>query len=93
MKLYQGVTLGALSIPRDERGRAIRGRKRHPTVEDNVTVYANATVLGGETVLGADSVVGGSVFVTQSVPPASRVALRPPELTVRSKAEAGDWVI
>jgi serine O-acetyltransferase len=93
VKLYQGVTLGALSIPRDERGRAIRGRKRHPTVEDNVTVYANATVLGGETVLGADSVVGGSVFVTQSVPPASRVALRPPELTVRSKAEAGDWVI
>jgi serine O-acetyltransferase len=93
VKLYQGVTLGALSIPRDERGRAIRGRKRHPTVEDNVTIYANATVLGGETVLGADSVVGGSVFVTQSVPPASRVALRPPELTVRSKAEAGDWVI
>jgi serine O-acetyltransferase len=93
VKLYQGVTLGAISIPRDERGRAIRGRKRHPTVQDNVTIYANATVLGGETVLGADSVVGGSVFVTQSVPPASRVALRPPELTVRSKAEAGDWVI
>ncbi len=93
VKLYQGVTLGALSIPRDERGRAIRGRKRHPTVEDNVTVYANATVLGDETVLGADSVVGGSVFVTQSVPPASRVALRPPELTVRSRSEAVDWVI
>ena len=93
MKLYQGVTLGALSIPKDARGRVIRDTKRHPTVEDNVTVYANATVLGGETVLGADSVVGGSVFVTTSVPPGSRVALRPPEMTVRSKADAGDFVI
>jgi serine O-acetyltransferase len=93
VKLYQGVTLGALSIPRDERGRVIRDTKRHPTVEDGVTVYANATVLGGHTVLGADSVVGGSVFVTTSVPPASRVALRPPEMTVRSKADAGDFVI
>jgi serine O-acetyltransferase len=71
----------------------IRDTRRHPTVEDNVTIYANATVLGGRTVIGADAVVGGSVFVTQSVPPGSRVALRPPELTVRSKAEAGDWVI
>jgi serine O-acetyltransferase len=93
VKLYQGVTLGALSIPRDERGRVIRDTRRHPTVEDNVTVYANATVLGGQTVLGADSVVGGSVFVTSSVPPGSRVALRPPEMSVRSKAEAGDFVI
>jgi serine O-acetyltransferase len=93
VKLYQGVTLGALSIPRDERGRVIRDTKRHPTVEDGVTVYANATVLGGQTVLGADSVVGGSVFVTGSVPPGSRVALRPPDMTVRSKADAGDFVI
>jgi serine O-acetyltransferase len=93
VKLYQGVTLGALSIPRDERGRVIRDTKRHPTAEDNVTVYANATVLGGQTVLGADSVVGGSVFITQSIPPGTRVALRPPEMTVRSKAEAGDFVI
>lgn len=93
VKLYQGVTLGALSIPKDARGRVIRDTKRHPTVEDNVTVYANATVLGGETVIGADAVVGGSVFVTTSVPPSSRVALRPPEMTVRSKADAGDFVI
>jgi serine O-acetyltransferase len=93
VKLYQGVTLGALSIPKDARGRVIRDTKRHPTVEDGVTVYANATVLGGETVLGADSIVGGSVFVTTSVPSASRVALRPPEMTVRSKADAGDFVI
>jgi serine O-acetyltransferase len=93
VKLYQGVTLGALSIPRDERGRVIRDTKRHPTVQNDVTVYANATVLGGHTVLGEGSVVGGSVFVTSSVPAGSRVALRPPEMTVRSKADAGDFVI
>jgi len=93
VKLYQGVTLGALSIPRDERGRVIRDTKRHPTVEDGVTIYANATVLGGRTVIGTDSVVGGSVFVTESVPPSTRVALRPPEMTVRAKADAGDFVI
>jgi serine O-acetyltransferase len=93
VKLYQGVTLGALSIPKDERGRVIRDTKRHPTVEDGVTIYANATVLGGRTVIGTDSVVGGSVFVTESVPPSTRVALRPPEMTVRAKADAGDFVI
>jgi serine O-acetyltransferase len=93
VKLYQGVTLGALSIPKDERGRVIRDTKRHPTVEDDVTVYANATVLGGNTVLGRGSVVGGSVFVTTSIPPDCRVALRPPEMTVRSKADAGDFAI
>jgi len=86
VKLYQGVTLGALSIPRDERGRVIRDTKRHPTVEDNVTVYANATVLGGDTVVGAGSVVGGSVFITQSIPAGTRVALRPPEVRVGSAA-------
>ena len=93
VKLYQGVTLGAISIPRDERGRVIRDTKRHPTVEDGVTIYANATVLGGDTVVGADSVVGGSVFVTESVPGSTRVAVRPPEMTLRSKSDAGDFVI
>ena len=93
VKLYQGVTLGALSIPRDERGRVIRDTKRHPTVEDGVTIYANATVLGGHTVIGAESVVGGSVFIIESVPPSTRVALRPPEVTVRAKADAGDFAI
>jgi serine O-acetyltransferase len=93
VKLYQGVTLGALSIPRDARGRVIRDTKRHPAVEDGVTIYANATVLGGNTVIGADSVVGGSVFVTESVPASTRVALRPPEMTLRTKASAGDFVI
>lgn len=75
VKLYQGVTLGALSMPKDERGQIIRGRKRHPTVEDDVTIYANATVLGGTTVLGQGSVIGGGVFLTKSVPPNTRVAL------------------
>jgi serine O-acetyltransferase len=82
VKLYQGVTLGARSLPRDERGRIIRGSKRHPTVEDRVTVYANATVLGGETTLGEGSVIGGSTFVTESVPAHAHVALKAPELRV-----------
>jgi serine O-acetyltransferase len=85
VKIYQGVTLGALSIPRDERGRVIRSTKRHPTVKDNVTVYANAIVLGGETVLEENSVIGGSVFLTSSVPAGSTVTINPPELRVRSR--------
>lgn len=87
VKLYQGVTLGALSIPRDERGRAIRGVKRHPTVEDDVTLYANAIVLGGETVVGRGAVIGGSVFITSSVPPYSTVTFKPPELHYRKRGD------
>ena len=82
VKLYQGVTLGAISHPRDEQGRVIRNTKRHPTVEDGATLHANATVLGGTTVVGEESIVGGSVFLTQTVPKRSRVALKPPELRV-----------
>ena len=94
VKLYQGVTLGALSHPRDERGRVVRNTKRHPTVEDNVTIYANAIVLGGETRIGADCVVGGSVFLTRSVPAGSRVAMKPPELSVRgAEPQAPDFAI
>lgn len=84
VKLYQGVTLGALSIAQGVDGAVIRGTKRHPTVENDVTVYANATVLGGHTVLGSGSVIGGSVFVTKSIPAGSRVALKAPEPRVRS---------
>jgi serine O-acetyltransferase len=73
VKLYQGVTLGALSFPRDEKGRLIRGQKRHPTIEDNVIIYAGATILGGDTVIGEGSVIGGNVWLTQSVPAGSRV--------------------
>jgi serine O-acetyltransferase len=80
VKLYQGVTLGALSMPRDAEGNLIRDSKRHPTLEDQVTIYANATVLGGETVIGKGSLLGGSVFITRSVPEGHRVALDPPKL-------------
>ncbi len=85
VKLYQGVTLGALSFPRDASGQIIRGKKRHPTVENGATLYANATVLGGQTVVGAGSVIGGSVFLTRSVPPRSRVSLKEPELRVATR--------
>lgn len=86
VKIYQGVTLGALSFTKDKRGRVIREAKRHPTVEDNVTIYANAIILGGDTVLGEGSVIGGSVFVTSSVPQGSVVTFKPPELRVKSRA-------
>jgi serine O-acetyltransferase len=79
VKIYQGVTLGALSIPRDERGLVIRGKKRHPTIEDNVVIYAGATILGGDTVIGRGSVVGGNTWVTHSIPPRSRVISTPQE--------------
>jgi serine O-acetyltransferase len=72
VKLYQGVTLGALSIPRDEVDPR-RGRKRHPTIEDDVTIYAGASIHGGETVIGKGSVIGGNVWLTKSVPPGSKV--------------------
>jgi serine O-acetyltransferase len=90
VKLYQGVTLGALSFPKDESGRVIRGTKRHPTVEDGVTIYANATVLGGTTVLGKGALVGGSVFLTQSVPAGARVAIKAPELQVKTADRRDD---
>lgn len=89
VKIYQGVTLGALSFAKDERGRLIRGTKRHPTIEDGVIIYANATVLGGTTVVGAGTEVGGSVFLTKSVPGDSVVKVTPPELKLRSKLPAG----
>jgi serine O-acetyltransferase len=77
VKVYQGVTLGALSIPRDERGKVIRGKKRHPTIEDDVVIYAGATILGGDTVVGKGSVVGGNTWVVRSVPAHSRVISTP----------------
>ncbi|MGO9993119.1 MAG: serine O-acetyltransferase [Steroidobacteraceae bacterium] len=90
VKLYQGVTLGALSFPRDAAGHIIRNKKRHPTVESGATLYANATILGGQTVIGADSVIGGSAFITRSVPPRSRVSLKDPELRVASRDGAAE---
>ena len=87
VKVYQGVTLGALSFRKDQRGRVIREAKRHPTVGDSVTIYANAIILGGDTVIGEKSVIGGSVFVTSSVPPNSVVTFKPPELRMKTRGE------
>jgi serine O-acetyltransferase len=84
VKIYQGVTLGALSFPTDADGHLLRGHKRHPTIEDRVVIYANATVLGGRTVIGHDSVIGSSVWVTRSVSPLTTVTLEKPQLKVRS---------
>lgn len=75
VRLYQGVTLGATSI---RNASALRGKKRHPTIENDVTIYAGATILGGDTVIGAGSVIGGNVFLTESVPPGSRVMAEAP---------------
>jgi serine O-acetyltransferase len=85
VKIYQGVTLGALSIPKDERGNVIRGKKRHPTIEDDVVIYAGATILGGDTVVGKGSVVGGNTWVIHSVPPRSRVISTPQEQRIERK--------
>jgi serine O-acetyltransferase len=84
VRLYQGVTLGALSLSRDE-CKTLRNRKRHPTIEDDVIIYSNATVLGGETVIGAKSVIGGNVWLTDSVPPETEVFLKKPELIVKTR--------
>ena len=84
VKLYQGVTLGALSFPKDEHGHPIKGIKRHPNVEDNVTIYAGATILGGETTIGAGSEIGGNVWLIHSVPPDSRVYNQQPRPLIRS---------
>jgi len=72
VRIYQGVTLGALSLPRDA-GESLRNTRRHPTIEDEVIIYAGATILGGDTIIGARSVIGGNVWLTASVPPDTKV--------------------
>jgi len=84
VKIYQGVTLGALSFPQDERGQIIRGQKRHPTLEDDVTVYAEATLLGDITI-GKGSVIGGNVWIRESVPAGIMVAISKPEARYKKK--------
>ncbi|MBI2478383.1 MAG: serine acetyltransferase [Planctomycetia bacterium] len=85
VKLYQGVTLGALSFPTDADGNIIRNMKRHPTLEDRVVIYASATVLGGKTVIGHDSVIGSSVWLTKSVAPHTTVTIESPKLRIRAE--------
>jgi serine O-acetyltransferase len=83
VKIYHGVTLGAFS---NKAGRLDKDKKRHPTIEDDVTIYPNATVLGGETVVGRGSIVGGNAWLTESVEPYTRVLIEPPSLQVRAPA-------
>jgi serine O-acetyltransferase len=82
VKIYQGVTLGALA---PAFGQALRGQKRHPTIEDDVTSYAGATILGGNTTIGQGAVIGGNVFITTSVPPLNQVSAEPPKLKYRDR--------
>ncbi len=84
VKVYQGVTLGALSFPRDENGAILRNVKRHPTIEDEVVIYANATILGGHTVIGHHSVIGSSAWITRSIEPNTTVTIENPRLKYRS---------
>ena len=81
VKIYQGVTLGALST---RKGQQLSGIKRHPTIEDNVVIYANTTILGGETIIGANSVMAGNTFVTKSIPANTKVASTMPELEIKT---------
>jgi serine O-acetyltransferase len=92
VKLYHAVTLGARSFQKDDQGKIKKGGKRHPTVEDDVTIYPNSTVLGGETVIGARSTIGGNVFLMQSVPPDSLIYYEEKQLKIVSKKKqtAGD---
>ena len=86
VRLYQGVTLGALSLSRDK-VEELRNHKRHPTIGDDVIIYAGATILGGRTVVGEGSIIGGNVWITESVPPKTKVLLKAPEQVVIDRGE------
>ena len=83
VKIYQGVTLGALST---RGGQSLRHMKRHPTLEDNVTVYSGASILGGETVIGQGAIIGSNAFITSSVPSGTRVSIKNPELQFKDRS-------
>ena len=90
VKVYQGVTLGGLTVRKDE-----ADTKRHPTIEDNVIIYANSTILGGKTTIGADSIIGGNCFIVESVP-ANSIVYHQPIITVKNKkdfTEPLNWII
>ena len=86
VKIYQGVTLGALSFPKDACGMIIKGAKRHPTIEDGVTIYAGATILGAVTI-GKKSVIGGNVWLTESTEPGTKITIAAPELTINKSCK------
>lgn len=94
VKLYQGVTLGALST---RQGQQLADVKRHPTIRDNVTIYSNSTVLGGETVIGENTIIGGNTFITESIPANTKVSAKSPELVIKkprtsvSATNVWDW--
>lgn len=88
VKVYQGVTLGARSFPKDERGHIIKGQKRHPTIADNVTIYPNATILGGETTIGSGVTVGGNAYVMESVESGHLVVQESPKLHLKKKKKS-----
>ncbi len=87
VKIYQGVTLGALST---RSGQLLRDVKRHPTIEDHVTIYSSASILGGQTVIGKGVVVGGNCFITESVPAGSRVSVKDQDISITEKRPHGD---
>ncbi len=91
VKIYQGVTLGAMSFEKDEEGHLVKGIKRHPNVCDNVVIYAGATILGGDTTIGANSVIGGNVWLTHSVPAGSKVYNQQPRPHIRQAD--GSWTV
>lgn len=84
VKIYQGVTIGALST---SAGQGLRGAKRHPTIEDNVTIYSGASILGGETVIGKGAVIGGNAFITSSIKAGARVSIKNQELTIKGSGK------
>lgn len=88
VKVYQGVTLGALTT---RGGQSLRGKKRHPTIQDNVTIYAGASILGGETVIGRDSVIGSNVFITHSIPENTTVSVKSQELQIKTRKTEPFW--
>jgi serine O-acetyltransferase len=85
VKLYQGVTLGALSFPKDEKGQIIRGIKRHPTIGNNVVIYSGATLLGADAIIGDNVVIGGNVWITSPVAPGTKITIARPELKYKKK--------
>lgn len=90
VKLYHGVTLGARSFPKDSDGRIVKGHKRHPNVEDYVTIYPNATILGGQTTIGASSTIGANVFLRESIPPNTLVTTEGSSLRIINKDSSGE---